>query len=112
MQRGDAPSRDPHNQVHRQEYIFFWFSFTRELQSRFCGYVKDHVRTSPTPPSCQLSFWLRVVRDLFYTGNPVMERATIVLRIAPSFLRFGSFEIAKGRDRMVGLGRRAQGILD
>ena len=29
----------------------------------------------------------RVVRDIFYDGNPIMERCTIVSRIAPSFIR-------------------------
>lgn len=34
-----------------------------------------------------------VVRDLKYDGNPILEKCTVVLRIAPSFLRFGSFEV-------------------
>ncbi|XP_065666864.1 protein adenylyltransferase SelO, mitochondrial isoform X2 [Hydra vulgaris] len=44
----------------------------------------------------------RVVRDIFYDGNPIMERCTIVSRIAPSFIRFGSFEIFKPLDRETG----------
>ncbi|XP_029646876.1 protein adenylyltransferase SelO, mitochondrial isoform X1 [Octopus sinensis] len=39
-----------------------------------------------------------VVRDIFYSGNPIHEKCTIVLRIAPTFLRFGSFEIFKEED--------------
>eukprot|EP00112_Aurelia_sp_Birch-Aquarium-sp1_P017326 Seg400.8 transcript_id=Seg400.8/GoldUCD/mRNA.D3Y31 product="Selenoprotein O" protein_id=Seg400.8/GoldUCD/D3Y31 len=42
----------------------------------------------------------RVMRDIFYDGNPIMERATVISRIAPSFLRFGSFEIFKPLDNM------------
>lgn len=34
-----------------------------------------------------------VIRDKFYDGRPEIERAAIVMRIAPSFLRFGSLEI-------------------
>src|SRR5687768_2833855 len=34
-----------------------------------------------------------VVRDMFYDGNPRPERGAIVCRVAPSFLRFGNFEI-------------------
>jgi serine/tyrosine/threonine adenylyltransferase len=41
----------------------------------------------------------QVVRDVFYTGNPIQERCTIITRIAPSFLRFGSFEIFKATDK-------------
>ena len=34
-----------------------------------------------------------VVRDMFYNGNPAPEPGAIVCRVAPSFLRFGNFEI-------------------
>lgn len=34
-----------------------------------------------------------VKRDPYYNGNIRMEHAAVVLRISPSFLRFGSFEI-------------------
>ncbi|GAB9471902.1 Selenoprotein o [Globisporangium polare] len=39
-----------------------------------------------------------VVRDMFYDGNPKKEPTAVVMRIAQSFLRFGSFEIFKGKD--------------
>lgn len=29
----------------------------------------------------------RVVRDVYYSGNPLNERCSVVLRIAPTFLR-------------------------
>lgn len=29
----------------------------------------------------------RVVRDVYYSGNPRHERCSVVLRIAPTFLR-------------------------
>jgi uncharacterized protein YdiU (UPF0061 family) len=34
-----------------------------------------------------------VVRDMFYDGNPEPEPGAIVCRVAPSFVRFGNFEI-------------------
>src|SRR5687768_14974953 len=34
-----------------------------------------------------------VVRDMFYDGNPQPEPGAIVCRVAPTFLRFGNFEI-------------------
>lgn len=34
-----------------------------------------------------------VLRDVMYNGNPAMEKGAIVCRIAPSFIRFGSFEL-------------------
>jgi serine/tyrosine/threonine adenylyltransferase len=35
----------------------------------------------------------QVIRDMFYDGNPEPEPGAVVCRVAPSFLRFGSFEI-------------------
>src|SRR3954466_6027971 len=34
-----------------------------------------------------------VIRDMFYDGNPAPEPGAVVCRVAPSFLRFGNFEI-------------------
>lgn len=34
-----------------------------------------------------------VLRDIMYNGNPAYEKGAIVSRVAPSFLRFGSYEI-------------------
>lgn len=34
-----------------------------------------------------------VVRDMFYDGHPQAELGAVVCRVAPSFLRFGSFEL-------------------
>lgn len=34
-----------------------------------------------------------VVRDMFYDGHPEAEPGAVVCRVAPSFLRFGSYEI-------------------
>lgn len=44
----------------------------------------------------------RIMRDIRYDGNPRMERCSVVLRIAPSFIRFGSFEIFKKADEFTG----------
>ncbi|KAJ8245333.1 hypothetical protein GJAV_G00269660 [Gymnothorax javanicus] len=45
---------------------------------------------------------LRVARDVFYDGRPRLERCSVVLRIAPTFIRFGSFEIFKPEDELTG----------
>jgi uncharacterized protein YdiU (UPF0061 family) len=39
-----------------------------------------------------------VLRDVLYDGNPAYEKGAIVSRVAPSFLRFGSFEIFSSRN--------------
>ncbi|MGN0921964.1 MAG: YdiU family protein [Cellvibrio sp.] len=38
-----------------------------------------------------------VVRDMFYDGNPQPEPGAVVCRVAPSFIRFGHFELPAAR---------------
>ncbi len=49
-----------------------------------------------------------VVRDMFYDGNPVEEIGAVVCRVAPSFIRFGNFEIFASRGELEEL----KGLLD
>ena len=39
----------------------------------------------------------QVLRDVLYNGNPAYEKGAIVCRVAPSFIRFGNFEIFAAR---------------
>jgi len=38
-----------------------------------------------------------VVRDMFYDGNPKAEQGAVVCRVAPSFIRFGNFQLFASR---------------
>lgn len=38
-----------------------------------------------------------VLRDMFYDGHPAYEPGAVVMRVAPTFLRFGNFEILAAR---------------
>lgn len=38
-----------------------------------------------------------VVRDMFYDGNPQLEPTAVVCRVAPSFIRFGNFQLLSAR---------------
>ena len=40
----------------------------------------------------------QIVRDMFYDGRPAYEPGAIVMRVAPSFLRFGNFEMLAARN--------------
>jgi len=42
----------------------------------------------------------QVLRDMFYNGNAAYEPGAIVCRVAPSFLRFGNFEMPASREEM------------
>lgn len=39
-----------------------------------------------------------VLRDVMYDGNPAYEKGAIVCRVAPSFIRFGNFEILAAQE--------------
>src|SRR3546814_9520743 len=49
-----------------------------------------------------------VVRDMFYDGHPRAEPGAIVCRVAPSFLRFGSFELPASRGEVALLRQLAE----
>ncbi len=43
-----------------------------------------------------------VMRDIFYEGKHIFEPVAIVLRMAPNWIRFGSFELHIGKDNKYG----------
>jgi uncharacterized protein YdiU (UPF0061 family) len=45
----------------------------------------------------------QVARDMFYDGHPAYEPGAIVMRAAPSFLRFGNFEMLAARNEISNL---------
>jgi uncharacterized protein YdiU (UPF0061 family) len=44
-----------------------------------------------------------VLRDMFYDGHPKNEPGAIVMRVAPTFLRFGNFEMPAARGEIQNL---------
>ncbi|MCF8175460.1 MAG: YdiU family protein [Burkholderiaceae bacterium] len=52
-----------------------------------------------------------VERDMFYDGNAEDEPGAIVCRVAPSFVRFGSFEILTSNDELDELRRLADYVI-
>jgi uncharacterized protein YdiU (UPF0061 family) len=52
-----------------------------------------------------------VVRDMFYDGDPRPEAGAIVCRVAPSFVRFGNFEIHASRGENDSLQRLANYVI-
>ena len=58
------------------------------------------------PTTRSLSLMLsgdEVLRDILYNGNPAYEKGAIVCRVAPSFIRFGSFEMLTARNELKNL---------
>lgn len=44
-----------------------------------------------------------VLRDIMYDGHPEYEKGAVVCRVAPSFIRFGSFELFSSRNDIANL---------
>lgn len=52
----------------------------------------------PTTRSLSMSFSGEdVIRDIMYSGNPKSEKGAVMMRTAPSFLRFGHFELVSAQ---------------
>ena len=52
-----------------------------------------------------------VIRDMFYDGNPEPEPGAIVCRVAPTFIRFGNFEIFAANDEVATLKKLADYVI-
>ena len=63
------------------------------LREFLCSEAMHHLGIPTTRALSLVSTGDAVMRDMFYDGNPVAEPGAIVCRVAPSFLRFGHFEI-------------------
>ncbi|MCG1037506.1 protein adenylyltransferase SelO [Polaribacter sargassicola] len=67
------------------------------IREYLCAEAMFHLNV-PTTRSLSLSLsGDAVLRDVLYNGNPAYEKGAIVARVAPSFLRFGNFEIFTAR---------------
>ncbi len=53
-----------------------------------------------------------ILRDMFYNGNPQYEPGAVVLRVSPSFLRFGNFENLAVRKEIGNLERLTHWCID
>lgn len=72
------------------------------IREFLCSEAMHHLGVPTTRSATCITSDDKVVRDMFYDGNPVLERCTVISRIAPTFIRFGSFEIFKIMDHMTG----------
>ena len=54
----------------------------------------------------------QIIRDMFYDGNPEYEPGAIVMRVSPSFLRFGNFEILAARNEISNLTKLVDWVIE
>lgn len=67
------------------------------LREYLCSEAMHHLGVPTTRALSLITTGEQVVRDMFYDGNPELETGAIVCRVAPSFTRFGHFEILASR---------------
>ncbi len=67
------------------------------IREFLCSEAMHHLGVPTTRALSVITTGDRVVRDMFYDGNPRPEPGAVVCRVAPSFIRFGNFEIFAAR---------------
>jgi uncharacterized protein YdiU (UPF0061 family) len=67
------------------------------LREFLCSEAMYHLGVPTTRALSLVATGEQVVRDMFYDGNPRLEPGAIVCRVAPSFIRFGNFELPASR---------------
>ena len=62
-----------------------------------CSEAMHHLGVPTTRALSLVTTGEQVMRDMFYDGNPRLEPGAVVCRVAPSFIRFGNFELPASR---------------
>ena len=68
------------------------------LRELVCSEAMHHLGVPTTRALSLVTTGQPINRDLLYDGRPANEPGAVVCRVAPSFLRFGSYEIHTSRD--------------
>ena len=68
------------------------------IREFLCSEAMHHLGVPTTRALCLVGTGERVVRDMFYDGHPREEPGAVVCRVAPSFIRFGHFELPYARN--------------
>ena len=67
------------------------------IREFLCSEAMHHLGVPTTRALSLTATGEAVLRDRMYDGNPRLEPGAVVCRVAPSFIRFGNFEIAYSR---------------
>lgn len=63
------------------------------IREHLCSEAMFHLGVPTTRSLSLILSGDMVLRDVMYNGNPAYEKGAIVCRVAPSFIRFGNFEL-------------------
>ncbi|PZU22279.1 MAG: hypothetical protein DI584_16065, partial [Stenotrophomonas sp.] len=67
------------------------------LREFLCSEAMHHLGVPTTRALSLVGTGEAVMRDMFYDGHPQAEPGAVVCRVAPSFIRFGTFELPSAR---------------
>ena len=67
------------------------------IREFLCSEAMHHLGVPTTRALSLVLTGEQVLRDMFYDGNPRFEPGAIVCRVAPSFIRFGNFQLPASR---------------
>lgn len=67
------------------------------IREFLCSEAMHHLGVPTTRALSLVTTGEDVIRDMFYDGRPKAEPGAVVCRVAPSFLRFGHFELPAAR---------------
>lgn len=67
------------------------------IREFLCSEAMFHLGVPTTRALSLVTTGDQVMRDMMYDGNPNYEQGAIVCRVAPSFIRFGNFEVHASR---------------
>ena len=67
------------------------------IREFLCSEAMFHLGVPTTRALSLVATGEQVVRDMFYDGHPQAEAGAVVCRVAPSFIRFGNFELPASR---------------
>ena len=67
------------------------------LRELVCSEAMHHLGVPTTRALSLVTTGEAIQRDILYDGHPAFEPGAVVCRVAPSFLRFGSYEIHSSR---------------
>jgi uncharacterized protein YdiU (UPF0061 family) len=81
------------------------------LREFLCSEAMFHLGVPTTRALSLVTTGDQVVRDILYDGHPRPEPGAVVCRVAPSFLRFGSFELPSAREDLPLLEKLASYLL-
>jgi uncharacterized protein YdiU (UPF0061 family) len=73
------------------------------IREHLCSEAMFHLGVPTTRSLSLILTGDQVLRDVMYDGNPAYEKGAVVCRVAPSFIRFGNFELFSSQNDLTTL---------